>query len=67
MIDNYKGNFDFKIIFSKLDETSCFGNLFNMRMYSGAELSYATFGQSVPDDIEVLDTQKMVKALLGGK
>ena len=36
-------------------------------MYTGASLSYITNGQSVPDDIEVFDTQKIVKQLLGGK
>ena len=32
-----------------------------------AELSYITNGQNVPDDIEIFDTQKIVKNLLGGK
>lgn len=67
MADVYQENFEFKIIFTKLDETSCYGNIFNMKMYTGAELSYSTYGQNVPEDIEVFDTQKMVKILLGGK
>lgn len=65
--DVYRDNFDFRIIFTKLDETSCCGNVYNMKMYTGADLSYTTNGQNVPDDIEVFDTQKMVKLLLGGK
>jgi flagellar biosynthesis protein FlhF len=65
--DTFKNNFDFKMIFTKLDETSCYGNIFNMKMYTGAQLSYSTYGQNVPDDIEEFDTQKMVKLLLGGK
>ena len=65
--DIYKQKFDFRMIFTKLDENSCYGNIFNMKMYTGADLSYTTFGQNVPDDIEVFDTQKMVKSLLGGK
>lgn len=65
--DIYKENFEFRMIFTKLDETSCYGNIFNMKMYTGADLSYSTYGQNVPDDIEVFDTQKMVKLLLGGK
>ncbi|GHU41010.1 hypothetical protein FACS1894111_02590 [Clostridia bacterium] len=64
--DVYKENFDFKLLFTKLDETSCYGNVFNMKMYTGAALSYNTYGQNVPDDIEVFNTQKMVKTLLGG-
>lgn len=57
---------DYKLIFTKLDETSCYGNLLNIHLYSGANLSYVTYGQNVPDDIEVFDTQKIVKKLLGG-
>ncbi|MCI8281883.1 MAG: flagellar biosynthesis protein FlhF [Lachnospiraceae bacterium] len=65
--DIYKEIFDFRMVFTKLDETSCYGNIFNMKMYTGADLSYSTYGQNVPEDIEVFDTQKMVKMLLGGK
>lgn len=65
--DVYQENFEFRMIFTKLDETSCYGNIYNMKMYTGADLSYSTNGQNVPDDIEVFDTQKMVKLLLGGK
>ncbi len=66
MCDIYQTFADYKLIFTKLDETSCYGNLLNIHLYSGADLSYATYGQNVPDDIEVFDTQKIVKKLLGG-
>lgn len=66
IVDLYKEISDYKIIFTKLDETSTYGNLLNVKLYSGAELSYATTGQNVPEDIEVFDTQKIVKQLLGG-
>ncbi len=65
--DVYKENFHFKLIFTKLDETSCLGNILNMKLYTGADLSYSTYGQNVPEDIEVFNTQKIVKLLLGGK
>lgn len=65
--DVYKENFTFKMIFTKMDETSSYGNILNMRMYTGAELSYSTYGQNVPEDIEIFNTQKIVKLLLGGK
>ncbi len=64
--DIYQRFTDYKLIFTKLDETSCYGNLLNIHLYSGASLSYTTYGQNVPDDIEVFDTQKVVKKLLGG-
>lgn len=66
MCNIYQTFADYKLIFTKLDETSCYGNLLNIHLYSGADLSYATYGQNVPDDIEVFDTQKIVKKLLGG-
>ncbi len=65
--DVYKENFDFKMIFTKLDETSCYGNILNMKLYTGTDLSYTTYGQNVPEDIEIFNTQNIVKLLLGGK
>ena len=66
IIDAYKEFTDFDLIFTKLDETSTYGNVYNMKLYSGQELSYVTTGQTVPNDIEVVDSQKMVRQLLGG-
>ena len=66
IIDIYRDFTDFRLIFTKLDETTTYGNIFNMKLYADSDLSYITTGQNVPDDIEVVDTQKMVKQLLGG-
>ncbi len=66
IVDTYKSFTDFDIIFTKLDETLAYGNILNTRLYTGAELSYVTTGQNVPDDIEIIDSQKIVKSLLGG-
>lgn len=65
--DVYKEIADYKIIFTKLDETTTYGNVLNIKLYSGAEVSYITDGQNVPDDIEVFNSQKIVKRLLGGR
>ncbi len=65
--DSYKEMADYKLIFTKLDETTTLGNLLNLRLYTGASLSYVTYGQNVPDDIEDFNPQKTVKRLLGGK
>lgn len=67
IVNIYREISDYKIIFTKLDETTTYGNILNVRMYSGAELSYITNGQNVPDDMEIFDTQKIVKQLLGGR
>ena len=65
--DIYKKIAEYKLIFTKLDETTTYGNILNIKLYSGARLSYMTAGQNVPDDIELFDTQKIVKQLLGGR
>ncbi|MCH5268035.1 MAG: flagellar biosynthesis protein FlhF [Lachnospiraceae bacterium] len=57
---------EYFLVFTKLDETDTVGNIFNIRMLTGASLSYATWGQNVPDDIGKIDAQKMTKQLLGG-
>ncbi len=64
--DSYMEFAQFNLIFTKLDETKCLGNIFNLKCYTGAPLSYITVGQNVPDDIEILNAQKLVKQLLGG-
>ena len=67
IVDMYNQISHYKLIFTKLDETETYGNILNIKLYSNSDLSYVTIGQNVPDDIEVLDTQKIVKQLLGGK
>lgn len=64
--DTYKEMSDYKIIFTKLDETTSFGNLLNLKLYTGFELSYVTYGQNVPDDIDRFNPQTTVKSILGG-
>ena len=58
---------DYKLIFTKLDETDCLGNLLNLKLYTGAPMSYITCGQNVPDDIAPFDPQSTVRQLLGGR
>ena len=65
IVDIYREITDYKFIFTKLDETTTYGNLLNIKLYAGAELSYMTIGQNVPDDVAIFDTQKIVKQLLG--
>lgn len=56
---------NYSIIFTKLDETACLGNILNMKLHTGVSLSYVTSGQAVPDDISILDAQKIARNLLG--
>ena len=66
IVDAYSEMVSYKLIFTKMDETAAAGNLYNIKMHTGAPMSYITNGQNVPDDIAVFDAQKIVKGLLGG-
>lgn len=56
----------YKLIFTKIDETSAIGNILNIKLKTGASLAYISNGQAVPDDICTVDMQKIAKRLLGG-
>ena len=62
--DAYKEMTDYRLIFTKLDETRECGNLLNLRLYTGEPISYVTNGQNVPDDIEVFNPQSVARSLL---
>ena len=66
IVDVYSQMGKYSIIFTKLDETSALGNILNIRLNTSADISYVTSGQTVPDDISILDAQKLAKHLLGG-
>lgn len=56
---------DYRLLFTKLDEASSYGNILNMKMLTGKPLSYFTVGQSVPDDIEDANKEKLVGYIFG--
>ncbi|HWP98601.1 MAG TPA: flagellar biosynthesis protein FlhF [Syntrophomonadaceae bacterium] len=53
-----------KLIFTKLDETSTFGQLLNAAHEVQKPIAYITNGQNVPDDIAVPDTWDLAQMLL---
>lgn len=65
--DAYKELSGYRLLFTKLDETNSLGNILNIKLYTQEPLSYMTYGQNVPDDIERADVQKLAKSLLGGE
>lgn len=65
IIKSYSSIADYKIIFTKEDETATLGSILNVRYITKKPLSYITFGQNVPDDIEVIKPEKIAKLLLG--
>jgi flagellar biosynthesis protein FlhF len=56
---------DFDLIFTKLDETTTLGSILNICYATGKKVAYVTFGQNVPDDLEVIKPDKVAKSLLG--
>ncbi|MDD4504090.1 MAG: flagellar biosynthesis protein FlhF [Clostridiaceae bacterium] len=67
IIKNYSFLDDYKLLFTKLDETSAFGVILNVAYITKKPISYITTGQSVPDDIEIADNGKIINCLLGDK
>ncbi len=64
--DAYKFAGDYRILFTKLDETSAYGNILNVKLYTNAGLTYFTTGQNVPDDIERVNVQWLARQIIGG-
>ncbi len=64
IIDSYRFLPDYKLLITKLDEISAYGNLWNLCDYSGKEVTYLTTGQNVPKDIEPGETGKMIRLVL---
>lgn len=56
---------DYSIIITKTDETASAGTILNLKYYTKRPLSYVSFGQNVPDDIEEIYGPKYAKILLG--
>lgn len=65
IINTFSDVADVKLIVTKFDETTCYGSIFNICYTVGKKISYITNGQNVPDDIELMQPEKMAKSLLG--
>ena len=61
IIESYHFLDKYRLLFTKLDEANAFGNILNTRVLTGKALSYFTIGQSVPDDIEVADKERIIQ------
>lgn len=53
-----------RLLFTKLDETSLFGVIYNQHLRTGIPLSYFTTGQKVPEDIEVATSERVADLIL---
>jgi len=55
-----------RVMFTKLDEAASCGLLLNVLLRLKKSLSYVTTGQSVPDDIEIGDPEKIARLIING-
>jgi len=53
-----------KLIFTKLDETSASGSLFDVMIKTKKGIAYTTHGQNVPDDIKAATREHIVEQIL---
>ncbi len=65
IVNTYNQFVDFKVIFSKSDETNALGAIVNTCYLTGKRISYITNGQIVPNDINIAEPEAIAKAILG--
>lgn len=63
----FKGTGYHQLIFTKLDETDSYGAVYNCARKAHCPITYLTFGQNVPDDIEEASHERLADLLLGGE
>lgn len=61
----FKGTGYRQLIFTKLDETDVYGAIFNCARKARCPITYLTFGQNVPDDIEEASQERLAELLVG--
>lgn len=64
IIKTYSFLKEYNIIFTKVDEATAFGTILNTAKETQQPISYITTGQSVPDDIEKISTEKILDLLI---
>lgn len=64
ILEHYAFIKNFKLIFTKVDESAVRGLILNARYMTGKPLCYMTTGQSVPDDLEIADIGRLVTDIL---
>ncbi len=52
------------LLFTKLDETQCYGSILNALSYARLPLSFFTDGQQVPEDLETASAERLADLLL---
>lgn len=55
-----------RVIWTKLDESTRFGNVLNVAAKHPLPISYVTTGQRVPEDVEVAEANRLASLVVGG-
>lgn len=53
-----------RVIWTKLDESTAFGNMLNVAFRKPLPISYVTTGQRVPEDVEVAESKKLASLVI---
>jgi flagellar biosynthesis protein FlhF len=56
-----------KLLFTRLDETESFGSILNEAARTRKPVSFLTFGQRIPEDLEAATKSRIVELLLTGR
>lgn len=67
ILSSYSFLKNYRILITKVDENVSNGIILNIAVKSGKPLSYITTGQSVPDDIEKVEGEKIASLILSGR
>lgn len=64
-IKRFRSGKNMRLLLTKFDETLTFGPAVTIARDSGLPLSFLTFGQEVPEDIEAADAKKIARLVVG--
>jgi flagellar biosynthesis protein FlhF len=67
VVDRYEIFRPQRLLFTKLDETSSFGAIFQEAARSRKPLSFFTTGQRIPEDLEIASKSRLVELILGSR
>lgn len=66
IIKKYEFAGNYKLLFTKLDETDNYSSILNAKFYAKKPLSYFTNGQIVPDDIYLANVDRIAWSIVKG-
>jgi flagellar biosynthesis protein FlhF len=67
ILEKFKAISISRLIFTKLDESTAYGNIFNQLLKGKIPISYFANGQQVPGDIEIASPEKLADLIMYGE